>query len=168
MTAYSGSGITSIRRSGRAWGHVMKSVVIKRSVRINGRKTSVSLENEFWTALHEIAQDGMLSLSTIVEQIDKSRENINLSSAIRVFVFNHFWRLTTRRPAAQVIQNGAANGARLRARAEECRLLAATMRDNGTRAIVLRLASDYDLLSSRLESAAELHKESEFPSTVDS
>jgi predicted DNA-binding ribbon-helix-helix protein len=168
MTAYSSSRINFTRRSGRTWGHVMKSVVIKRSGLINGRKTSVSLENEFWTALHEIAQDDMSSLSTIVEQIDKSRDNINLSSAIRVFVFNHFWRLARGRPAAQVTHNRVANGTKLRARAEECRLLAETMRDNWTRAIVLRLASGYDLLGNGLESAARPHEESEYPSTVDS
>ena len=28
--------------------HIKKSAVIKRSILINGHKTSVSLENEFW------------------------------------------------------------------------------------------------------------------------
>ena len=28
---------------------------LKRSIVLDGRKTSVSLENEFWTGLHEIA-----------------------------------------------------------------------------------------------------------------
>ena len=32
----------------------------------------------------------MIAHSTLVEQIDQERDNINLSSAIRVFVFNHF------------------------------------------------------------------------------
>ncbi|MGB7857390.1 MAG: ribbon-helix-helix domain-containing protein [Pseudolabrys sp.] len=68
----------------------MKSVVIKRSILINGRRTSVSLENEFWEGLHEIADRRMIAHSTLVEQIDQERDNINLSSAIRVFVFNYF------------------------------------------------------------------------------
>ena len=59
--------------------HIKKSTVIKRSILINGHKTGVSLEYEFWRGLH----DGVAKL---VEQID--RDNINLSSAIRVFVFN--------------------------------------------------------------------------------
>ena len=33
----------------------MKTIVIKRSININGNKTSVSLENEFWDA-YEIAE----------------------------------------------------------------------------------------------------------------
>jgi predicted DNA-binding ribbon-helix-helix protein len=37
--------------------HIKKSVVIKRSIFINGHKTSVSLENEFWHGLREIAED---------------------------------------------------------------------------------------------------------------
>ena len=68
----------------------MKTAVIKRSIKINGCKTSVSLENEFWEALHEIARRENIALSTLVEQISQHRDNVNLSSAIRVFVFNHF------------------------------------------------------------------------------
>jgi len=78
---------------------VMKSVVIKRSILINGRKTSVSLENEFWDGLREIADRGMIAHSTLVEQIDQERDNVNLSSAIRVFVFNHFRSQGRVRPA---------------------------------------------------------------------
>ena len=36
--------------------HIKKSVVIKRSIIINGHKTSVSLENEFWDGLHDVAR----------------------------------------------------------------------------------------------------------------
>jgi predicted DNA-binding ribbon-helix-helix protein len=68
----------------------MKSVVIKRSILLNGRKTSVSLENEFWDALHEIADRGNIALSAVVEQINSERDNINLSSAIRVFCTQAF------------------------------------------------------------------------------
>jgi predicted DNA-binding ribbon-helix-helix protein len=79
-------------------GRVMKTAVIKRSIFINGRKTSVSLENEFWEALREIAAQAKIALSTLVEQIDAERNNINLSSAIRVFVFNHY-RSSSRKEA---------------------------------------------------------------------
>jgi len=72
----------------------MKSAVIKRSVLIDGRKTSISLEDEFWDGLREIAGHSKLGLSRLVEQIDENRNNINLSSAIRVFVFRHFWGLS--------------------------------------------------------------------------
>ncbi|MFZ3247411.1 MAG: ribbon-helix-helix domain-containing protein [Pseudolabrys sp.] len=70
--------------------HIKKTDVIKRSIFINGHKTSLSLENEFWQGLREIAGRDRAAISTLVEQIDRARNTCNLSSAIRVFVFNHF------------------------------------------------------------------------------
>ncbi|HMF25275.1 MAG TPA: ribbon-helix-helix domain-containing protein [Pseudolabrys sp.] len=71
-------------------GRTRKTTVIKRSIVINGHKTSVSLENEFWDGLHTIADLQNKTLRALVEKIDRDRDNCNLSSAIRVFVFNHF------------------------------------------------------------------------------
>ena len=68
--------------------HLKKSAVIKRSILINGRKTSVSLENEFWRGLHDVARSTNAPLAKLVDQIDRDRDNVNVSSAIRVFVFN--------------------------------------------------------------------------------
>lgn len=68
----------------------IKKTAIKRSILINGRKTSVSLENEFWQGLLEIVDHGHKRLAMLVEQIDRARTTCNLSSAIRVFVFNRF------------------------------------------------------------------------------
>jgi predicted DNA-binding ribbon-helix-helix protein len=70
--------------------HIKKTDVVKRSIVINGRKTSVSLENEFWQGLHEISDHNHASIAMLVEQIDRARNTCNLSSAIRVFVFKHF------------------------------------------------------------------------------
>ncbi len=69
--------------------HSEKSAVIKRSIVLDGHKTSVSLENEFWDILREIASLEKTNLSKLVGQIDHDRTNINLSSAIRVFVLNY-------------------------------------------------------------------------------
>ncbi len=68
--------------------HIKKSAIIKRSILINGHKTSVSLENEFWRGLHNVARSKNASVPKLVEQIDRDSDNVNLSSAIRVFVFN--------------------------------------------------------------------------------
>jgi predicted DNA-binding ribbon-helix-helix protein len=65
----------------------MNSANIKRSIVRNGQKTSVSLEDEFWDGLREIATTQKAKLSTLVRQIDEGRQGNNLSSAIRVFVF---------------------------------------------------------------------------------
>ena len=67
----------------------MKTLIIKRSVVLNGHKTSVSLENEFWDALREIADGQHTSMSALVRQVAESN-NSNLSSSIRLFVLNHF------------------------------------------------------------------------------
>src|ERR1700712_802785 len=68
----------------------MKSPVIKRSIVIAGHKTSVSLEDAFWKGLKEIADDRDVTLSDLVSSIDTDRQHGNLSSAIRLFVLNHY------------------------------------------------------------------------------
>jgi predicted DNA-binding ribbon-helix-helix protein len=68
----------------------MKSPVVKRSIVIAGHKTSVSLEDAFWKALKEIAGGRDLTLSEMVGAIDAERAHGNLSSAIRLFVLDHF------------------------------------------------------------------------------
>ncbi len=65
----------------------MKSLVSKRSIVIAGHKTSVSLEDEFWNSLKEIARERNMTLVELVGAIDADRQNGNLSSAIRLFVF---------------------------------------------------------------------------------
>jgi predicted DNA-binding ribbon-helix-helix protein len=66
----------------------MKSSIVKRSVVIAGHKTSVSLEDAFWSGLKEIARAQQATLSNIVAEIDKARQHGNLSSAIRLFVLD--------------------------------------------------------------------------------
>ena len=66
----------------------MHSTVTKRSVVIAGRKTSISLEDEFWNGLKAIAHHHRRTLSAVVGEIDQKRRG-NLSSAIRVFVFGN-------------------------------------------------------------------------------
>jgi predicted DNA-binding ribbon-helix-helix protein len=68
----------------------MKSQVVKRSIVIAGHKTSVSLEDAFWNGLKEIAVSRNVALSDLVSSIDKDRKHGNLSSAIRLFVLDHY------------------------------------------------------------------------------
>lgn len=69
---------------------VKEFAVVKRSVVVDGHKTSVSLEDAFWTSLKEIAMRRGLSLSTQIAVIDQHRKTSNLSSAIRLFVLDYF------------------------------------------------------------------------------
>ena len=66
----------------------MKSSIVKRSVVIAGHKTSVSLEDAFWSGLKEIAVAQQATLSKTVAEIDKTRQKGNLSSAIRLYVLD--------------------------------------------------------------------------------
>ena len=68
----------------------MKSPVVKRSIVIAGRKTSVSLEDAFWNALKEIAGGRDATLGDLVTIIDSDRHHSNLSSAIRLFVLGFY------------------------------------------------------------------------------
>ncbi len=61
---------------------------VKRSVMINGHRTSVSIEPEFWKALKGLAAARSLSLARLITDIDHRRGRDNLSSAIRVYVLN--------------------------------------------------------------------------------
>ena len=67
----------------------MKSLIIKRSVVVDGHKTGISLEDEFWSGLKEIAQAQGASVAQTVTEINTTRQQKNLSSAIRLFVLGH-------------------------------------------------------------------------------
>ena len=75
----------------------MRSMITKRSVMVKNHKTSVTLEDDFWQALHEIARLRRVSLSRLISSIDADREFANLSSAIRLFILKFFKEEQARR-----------------------------------------------------------------------
>jgi len=77
---------------------MMKSSIVKRSIVIDGHKTSVSLEDAFWTVLKDIAHAECVTVSKVVADIDKKRKLGNLSSALRLFVLD---RTRARREGSQ-------------------------------------------------------------------
>ena len=62
-----------------------RSGIKKRSIIVNGHKTSVSLEDEFWNELRDLAAERRVPLTALVDEIDKVPGR-NLSSAIRVYL----------------------------------------------------------------------------------
>jgi predicted DNA-binding ribbon-helix-helix protein len=68
----------------------MASTIIKRSVELDGHKTSVSLEDEFWKVLKEIATARGMTLSGLIASIDRTRCRGNLSSALRLFILESY------------------------------------------------------------------------------
>jgi predicted DNA-binding ribbon-helix-helix protein len=60
---------------------------------LRGHRTSVSLEDEFWAAFVQIAQDRQMPINALAAEIDEARgTDIGLASAIRVFVLNTLTR----------------------------------------------------------------------------
>jgi predicted DNA-binding ribbon-helix-helix protein len=80
-----------------------KSAVVKRSIVISGRRTSVSLENAFWNGLKEIAAQRDSTLSGLVTKIGMQHQHGNLSSALRLFILDHFRTLALRDHAQAVV-----------------------------------------------------------------
>jgi predicted DNA-binding ribbon-helix-helix protein len=78
-------GVSRLRK-----GRIVKSRVIKRSIVLHRHKTSISLEDEFFKALRHIATERGLTIAQLVSSIDIDRQNKNLSSALRVFVLEHY------------------------------------------------------------------------------
>jgi predicted DNA-binding ribbon-helix-helix protein len=62
--------------------------VIKKPVLISGQKTSLSLEQGFWSALKEISEREEISVPQLITRIDSRRGEARLASAIRMFVLN--------------------------------------------------------------------------------
>ena len=62
--------------------------IIKRSIRIGNHRTSISMENEFWSELEKEAKNLKLSMSKLILRIDNQRpkDYANLSSYIRVWI----------------------------------------------------------------------------------
>jgi predicted DNA-binding ribbon-helix-helix protein len=70
-------------------GPSMKSRVMKRTTVVDGRKTGVTLEDEFWNALKKIAATQNVGTPKLISMINRQRQN-NLSSAIRVYVLSYY------------------------------------------------------------------------------
>lgn len=63
----------------------------KHSLTLNGHRTSVSLEAEFWQAFREIAAQKAEPLNSLAARIDAERApGTGLASAIRLFVLRHY------------------------------------------------------------------------------
>ena len=71
-------------------GMLVRSANVKRSIIINGHRTSISLEDPFWDGTKKIAAELGKTLAALVGEIDGDRQNCNLSSAVRTFVLNYF------------------------------------------------------------------------------
>ena len=69
----------------------------KRSIKIKGHATSITMEDEFWDALKTLAEKQKRPLAALIAEVDSARGPRNLSSALRVYVLE-----TTVRPERPV------------------------------------------------------------------
>ena len=77
----------------RRRGAQKRSRVVKRTLRIDGSMTSVTLEDAFWNALREIAAARNIRVSELISTIKIERQRgSNLSSAIRLFILDYYQR----------------------------------------------------------------------------
>lgn len=59
---------------------------VKHSLTLHGHRTSVSLEAAFWDAFRKIAARNGRSINDLAAEIDATRKDVGLASAIRVYV----------------------------------------------------------------------------------
>jgi predicted DNA-binding ribbon-helix-helix protein len=64
------------------------TTIKKRSVKLQGHRTSISVEDEFWDALKSIADAEKITIADLLTRIDADRPG-NLSSAARLYVLKH-------------------------------------------------------------------------------
>ena len=79
-----------MNRQDKQVGQTVASPIRKRSVKVTGHTTSISLEDPFWHALREIARERGITTAALINSIASKRVEGNLSSALRVFVLEHF------------------------------------------------------------------------------
>jgi predicted DNA-binding ribbon-helix-helix protein len=77
----------------------MKSLVRRHSIIVDGHKTSITLEEAFWTASKEIAHERGESLRHLIASINANRQFAHLSSAIRLYVLWYYKDKFARRQA---------------------------------------------------------------------
>lgn len=141
---------------GRPYGG--RSTIKKRSVVIDGRKSSVSLENEFWDGVREVAHSSGLSIQTFVAGVIARYEGHNLSSALRLAVLDHYRQegdaIEERHAVAEPNFGLASDPASLKDLAAALRDDAVGASDETMRARLLALAEEAETQAEAAEASA--------------
>ena len=74
----------------------MKPIIVRHSINLDGHQTSISLEDEFWRSLQNIAASRGSSVRALVGEVNSKRQRGNLSSALRLFVLNYYQQQLSR------------------------------------------------------------------------
>ena len=81
--------------------------IMKRSIVLEGHKTSVSLEDAFWDALKDIAKWKRKTVAELVSSVNLDRKHANLSSALRLFVLDFYQMPSARLNGTSSADNAA-------------------------------------------------------------
>ena len=69
-------------------------MLVNQNIRVGGRRTSVRLEPEFWTALADIARHERVSVEELCTEIDRGAGKLSRTAAIRVFLTGYAVKLS--------------------------------------------------------------------------
>ncbi|MCX8506163.1 MAG: ribbon-helix-helix domain-containing protein [Alphaproteobacteria bacterium] len=73
----------------------MNSSLQSRNVMVGGKRTSIRLEPEMWEGLFDIARNEKISVNAICSEVDRTRCQSSLTSAVRVFIVSYYRRHVT-------------------------------------------------------------------------
>ncbi len=73
----------------------MKVGLISRNVKIDGRRTSLKLEQVLWEALGEISESEGLTIHELISLVDHRRHNESRTSAVRAFIVTYLHKLAS-------------------------------------------------------------------------
>ena len=99
-------GIVSAVLHGRELGtftrfdDIMKSLLLSRNVTINGRRTSLRLEQASWEAIDEICASEGVTSHELCSMIEGQRGGSSRTSAVRAFIVTYFRTAATNKGAA--------------------------------------------------------------------
>ena len=71
-------------------------MLVNRNIHVDGHRTSIRLEPEFWSALADIAQRERVTINQLCTEVDRGAGNLSRTAAIRVFITTYMVRLSQR------------------------------------------------------------------------
>ncbi len=79
----------------------MKKPSAKRSIVKDSQETGMSLDAKFWNGIRAMADQKNMTLAELMAQIDRERNDSDLSSVIRAFVLDEMRKRTASAPGIQ-------------------------------------------------------------------
>lgn len=73
----------------------MRGKLLSRNVTIEGRRTSLRLEEDMWSALGEVCEREAVSLHEVCTEIDRRRNGASRTSAVRSFIVGYYRQAAT-------------------------------------------------------------------------